>query len=339
MAFLSSNRAITTTSRSTRGSISNFSSGTIADRSANRQAVPWSSALRASGSANATLDAPARGGSYQAHVTAQTPEGRIVEDYGYFYISGGGLADFGPANNRNLQIDHRSRRHTPRGSTRAPRQSIVGQPYRHTGFASPSKVAISASVESCARRIPPSPTTSTLRMAMNCCITVNKRLLHPRNGDFYGGEKYIKVPPVEHQLNGSSAADRPQYLPGQTADYSLEVTDNARAVRQPKPSSASELSIEAIYGIRKDSTEDIVKFFFDREWNRVATDAVSITSSTARPESVACASPRCRPASRLAQLKPERVSSAQDPQSLPRYRPSGPPTSPGVPTQPRPCRK
>ncbi len=51
----------------------------------------------ADGSATATLDAPARGGSYMAHITARTPEGRVVEDYGYFFISGGGLTDFGPA--------------------------------------------------------------------------------------------------------------------------------------------------------------------------------------------------------------------------------------------------
>ncbi len=83
------------------------------------------------GSATATLDAPARGGSYQAHVTAQTPEGRTVEDYSYFYISGGGLTDFGPANNRNLQIvpDKKDYR---RGRYRAPDDR--GRQAEHAGL-------------------------------------------------------------------------------------------------------------------------------------------------------------------------------------------------------------
>ena len=38
---------------------------------------------------------PQRGGSYRVHATARTPEGRVVEDYGYFFVSGGGMSDFG----------------------------------------------------------------------------------------------------------------------------------------------------------------------------------------------------------------------------------------------------
>ena len=96
-------------------------------------------------------------------------------------------------------------------------------------------------------------------------------------------------------MNVKLATDKPQYLPGQTADYSLEVTDS-----DGKPAPRAEFSLgvvdEAIYGIRKDSTQDIVEFFFDREWNRVATDDFArLLTSTAKPASAACAWPSCVP--------------------------------------------
>ena len=46
-----------------------------------------------------------------------------------------------------------------------------------------------------------------------------------RKGAIYQGTKYIKVPPVSHQLNVNVATDKPQYLPGETAQYSVQVTD------------------------------------------------------------------------------------------------------------------
>jgi uncharacterized protein YfaS (alpha-2-macroglobulin family) len=65
---------------------------------------------------------------------------------------------------------------------------------------------------------------------------------------------------------------------------------------------------EAIYGIRKDSTQDIVQFFFNREWNRVSTDTSLdyLFNGEAGKRRMRLA--ELRPASRLAQLKPERLA-------------------------------
>jgi alpha-2-macroglobulin len=253
-----------------------------------------------SGSATATLDAPSRGGSYQAHVTAQTPEGRTVEDYGYFYISGGGLTDFGPANNRNLQIVPDKKTYAA-GDT-AHLMIVAGKPN------TPVYITVEGRDLRQYRIVRSQDSTVSYDLSIAAGdepgITVNASFI--RNGDFYGGEKYIKIPPVEHQLNVKLATDKPQYLPGQTADYSLEVTDNAG---RPAPKAEFSLGVvdEAIYAIRKDSTEDIVKFFFDREWNRVATDTSLDYFFNGEAGKRRMRLAELRPASRLAQLKPERL--------------------------------
>src|SRR5664280_3140625 len=40
-----------------------------------------------------------------------------------------------------------------------------------------------------------------------------------RKGVMYQGTKNLKVPPVNHQLNVNIATDKPQYRPGDTAQY------------------------------------------------------------------------------------------------------------------------
>jgi uncharacterized protein YfaS (alpha-2-macroglobulin family) len=252
------------------------------------------------GSATVTLDAPARGGSYQAHLTAQTPEGRTVEDYGYFYVSGGGLSDFGPANNRSLQIIPDKKTYAA-GDT-AHLMIVTGKPntpvYLTVEGRDLRQYRILRSQDSTVSYDVP------IAAGDEPGITVGASFI--RNGESYGGEKYIKVPPVEHQLIVKLATDKPQYLPGQTAGYSLEVTDNAG---HPAPNAEFSLGVvdEAIYGIRKDSTEDIVKFFFDREWNRVATDTSLDYFFNGEAGKRRMRLAELRPASRLAQLKPERL--------------------------------
>jgi uncharacterized protein YfaS (alpha-2-macroglobulin family) len=252
------------------------------------------------GSTTATLDAPARGGSYQAHLTAQTPEGRMVEDYGYFFVSGGGLSDFGPANNRNLQIIPDKKTYAA-GDT-AHLMIVTGKPN------TPVYLTVEGRDLRQYRIVRSQDSTVSYDVPIAAGdepgITVGAAFI--RNGESYGGEKYIKVPPVEHQLNVKLATDKPQYLPGQTADYSLEVTDSAG---HAAPHAEFSLGVvdEAIYGIRKDATEDIVKFFFDREWNRVATDTSLDYFFNGEAGKRRMRLAELRPASRLAQLKPERL--------------------------------
>ncbi len=252
------------------------------------------------GSATATLTAPARGGSYQAHVTAQTPEGRTVEDYGYFFVSGGALSDFGPADNRSLQIVPDKK--TYRAGDTAHLMIVAGKPntpvYITIEGRDLRQYQIVRSKDSTIAFDVPIADTDEPGLTVNAVFI--------RNGNSYAGEKYIKIPPVDRQLNVKLATDKAQYLPGQTADYSLEVTDGAG---RPAPRAEFSLGVvdEAIYGIRKDTTQDILSFFFDREWNRVST-GISLDyyfNGEAGKRRMRLA--ELRPASRLAQLKPERL--------------------------------
>ena len=45
-----------------------------------------------------------------------------------------------------------------------------------------------------------------------------------RGGQIYQGEKRVKVPPEDHQLNLKLTTDKAQYLPGQTAAYTVDAT-------------------------------------------------------------------------------------------------------------------
>ncbi len=120
------------------------------------------------------------------------------------------------------------------------------------------------------------------------------------------GQKYLRIPPAEHQLNVRLATDKPQYKPGDVADYSLNVTDNAG---RPVPKAEFSLGVvdEAIYGVRPDTTQDIQSFFFARDYNRIFTQnsLEFMFSGTAGKLRMQLAD--LRPRSRLAQLKPERL--------------------------------
>jgi hypothetical protein len=127
-----------------------------------------------------------------------------------------------------------------------------------------------------------------------------------RNGNYYEGTQYVRVPPVEHKLNVKLATDKAQYQPGQTAEYSIEATT---ADGQPAPRAEFSLGVvdEAIYGIRPDTTQDIVNAFFSREWNHVGTTNSLNYWFEGEAGKRRMRLAELRPASRLAQLKPERL--------------------------------
>src|ERR1019366_10771460 len=84
-------------------------------------------------------------------------------------------------------------------------------------------------------------------------ITVTASFI--RAGDLYSGTKYLKVPAEQHQLNVNLSTDKPQYQPGQTADYTIDVTG---AGGQPVP--RAEVSLGAVdedtYPVRRDKLQE-----------------------------------------------------------------------------------
>ena len=254
------------------------------------------------GSTTAALTAPARGGSYQAHITARTPEGRTVQDYGYFYISGGSFSDFGAADNRSVQIvpDKKSYRAgdtahvmivSGKANTPVYVTTVEGRDLRSYQIVRSQDNCQSLSMS----RLPPTMSPASL----SPLLSFAPAMLTP-------DQKLLKAPPVEHQLNVKLATDKPQYQPGQSANYSLEVTDKSG---NPAPRAEFSLGVvdEAIYGIRKDMTGDILNAFYESSWNRVSTDSSLDYYFNGEAGKRRMRLAELRPASRLAQLKPDRL--------------------------------
>jgi len=251
------------------------------------------------GTAPATFSIPSGGGSYRVRATARTPEGRDVESFASVWVEGE-AAEYDYRQNRDVQIvpDKKTYR--------------AGDTARLLIVAEKPGTAVYVSVEGRELRecklLRSQGSTVSFEIPVTAGdepgITVQAGFV--RDGEFHNGTKYLKVPPVEHQLNVRVATDKPQYLPGQTAEYSIDVTDGAG-----KPAPRAELSLgvvdEAIYAVRRDSTPDILTFFYGREWNRVNTetslDYYFYGEAGKRQMRLA----ELRPPSRLAQLKPERL--------------------------------
>ncbi|HEY2015473.1 MAG TPA: MG2 domain-containing protein, partial [Bryobacteraceae bacterium] len=254
-----------------------------------------------SGSAQAELSIPAgTGGTYRVHVTARTPEGRDVEDYSFLWVSGGGASDFGSRSETNIQIIPDKKTYQAGDTARL---LIV------TGRArTPLYVSVEGRDVKQLKLVRSQESTAVFEVPVTANdepgITVNAAYV--RKGNSYQGTKFIKVPPATHRLSVKLATDKAQYLPGQTAEYSLDVTGS-----DGKPAARAEFSLgvvdEAIYGIRKDSTPDPLTFFFERDYNAVSTtDSLTyFFNGEAGKRRMRLA--ELRPASRLAQLKPERL--------------------------------
>ncbi len=253
------------------------------------------------GSATAELKIPGEGGSYRVTVSAHTPEGRTVQDESYIWVSGMGEESFwGGGRQRTIQLvpDKKSYQ----AGDKAKILIVTGQANTPVLVTIEGRDIRSQSV------IRPQGPTAILEYSVQKDdepgFFVSAQFIH--KGEMYQGEKRIKVPPDDHKLNVKLSTDKPQYLPGQTATYNIDVTS-----LDGKPAAQADLSLgvvdEAIYAIRPDATPDIVNFFYGREWDSVYTQN-SLTyffSGEAGKRRMQLAELR-RP-SQLAQLKPDRL--------------------------------
>jgi len=255
----------------------------------------------ADGAATAELGLPLEGGFYRVRVTARTPEGRDVEQYTFLLVPGRGDAGLASDPAKTIQIIPDQKSYRPgdtakllifTGKSGTPvLVSVEGRDLRqHKLIRSQDSAAVF--------EVPVTPTEEP-------GFYVNAAFI--RGGALYQSSKYIKVPPDGHKLNVKMATDKPQYLPGETATYRIDVTG---ADGKPVPRAELSLGIvdEAIYAIRRDSTPDILRFFFGREWNSVYTghSLDYYFSGEAGKRRMRLA--ELRPPSKLAQLKPDRLA-------------------------------
>ena len=258
------------------------------------------SATDAQGSADVDLKIPA-GGSYRIVASARTPEGRIVESSAYIWVAGRGEGWFyGGGDRQTVQI-------------------VPDKKSYHAGdiakiliVAGQDNTPVLVTVEGrdiCSRKLIRSQgATATFEYPVTADdapgFFVSAQFI--RKGEMHQSQKRVKVPPERHQLCLSVATDKETYLPGQTATYSLIATS---ADGKPVANADVSLSVvdEAIYAIRRDATPNILDTFYGREYNSVYTESSLNYYFTGEAGTRRMRLAGMRPATALAQLKPERV--------------------------------
>jgi uncharacterized protein YfaS (alpha-2-macroglobulin family) len=254
----------------------------------------------ADGSAKAALPIPGAA-TYRVRATARTPEGRVVEDAVYIWTPGGNLGEYyGDSARRSLQIV------TDKKTYRA---GDTAQLLIMTGKAkTPVYVTVEGRDLRSRKLIRSQDSTAVFQVPVTVAdepgFFVSAQFL--RAGNLYRGSKYVKVPPTDRQMNVSVATDKPQYLPGQTAQYSISATG---ADGKPVPQAEFSLGVvdEAIYAIRPDTLQDPLSFFFGHEWNRVFSEDSMDYYFNGEAGKRRMQLAQLRAPSRLAQLKPERL--------------------------------
>jgi uncharacterized protein YfaS (alpha-2-macroglobulin family) len=95
-------------------------------------------------------------------------------------------------------------------------------------------------------------------------------LLYIKDDKVFYAEKRLKVPPAGKALKIEVTADKAIYRPGEPGTYIVRTLD---AAGTPVPAQVTVGVVdEAIYGVRKDTTEDPLRVFYRTYYSRVSTD-------------------------------------------------------------------
>jgi uncharacterized protein YfaS (alpha-2-macroglobulin family) len=258
-------------------------------------------AVGADGSGRVELAIPPEGGQFRVRVSAKTPEGRVVESYSYLWVTGAARGEEYNDPSRSVQIIPDQK--TYRVGDTAKIMIATGQP----------NVPVLVSVEGRDLKSHRVMRSADSSVQLEIPITdkdepgVYVSAQFVRNNTLYQGSKYIRIPAEDHKLNVAVTTDKPQYKPGETATYQVQVTG---VDGKPVPRAEFSLGVvdEAIYAIRADNTPDISRFFFGNEYNSVYTESslsyyFSGEAGKRRMQLAALRAP-----TKLAQLKPERLA-------------------------------
>ena len=265
---------------------------------AGRQVSTADSATGADGAQNVDLRIPSGGLSFHAVVTARTPEGRTVTEYTSIWVESSGGEFYGEPT-QTIQVVPDKKTYRPGDTARI----LVLAGKANT----PVLVAVEGRDIRSHQLIRSSGATALFEYQVTADdepgFYVSAQFI--RQGKLYSGSKLVKIPPEEHKLDFQITTDKKTYLPGQTAHYQV-----AAFTFDGKPAAHADLSLgvvdEAIYAIRRDTTPELLQFFYGREYDSVYTDS-SLTyffSGEAGTRRMQLA--MLRPESSLAQLKPER---------------------------------
>ncbi len=240
------------------------------------------------------VSAPGRGGSLLARVTSQTPEGRTVKDDAYVWVSGAYSYEGGES--IRMVPDKKS---YAAGETA--KILIAGVPDgAHLWVSTEGKTLTSSRYLQMANGSLMVDVPITADMAPNFFVSAASIV----KGRLYSASKTVKVPPAQHTLNVTLEASKPQFLPGEPGAYTLTARDSGgRGV-------AGEFSLgivdEAIYAIRREPQQELLSFFYGRDYNRVNLESSLSYYFSGEAGKRRMQLARIRPWATRAQLKPER---------------------------------
>lgn len=211
-----------------------------------------------------SVEMTVKGGSLVARVRSRTPEGREVDDRTWLWVNGGFLSDYGGEQRIEIVPDKK----TYKTGETARLLIVTGIPEAWVWVSTESRGlyesklvhATSASVS----------VDFPVRAEYAPNFYVNAALIH--EGRLLQGVKSVRVPPVTQQMNVKVKASQAQFKPGETGTFAIEATD-----WQGNPVQGGEFSLgvvdEAIYAIRREAAQDIMKFFYGRAHNAISTDS------------------------------------------------------------------
>jgi alpha-2-macroglobulin len=214
------------------------------------------------GHGTASLTIP-KGGVYFVRASAVTPENRKVESIAYVWASGTGPSIY-PGRETQLQVIADKKSYQP-GDT-AKILIMTGVPNAKVLFSREGRALGEVKV------IESAGTSLTVELPIReedePDFFVSALFL--KDNKLHQGFKRIVVPPKDKKLSVNVITSKAQYRPGETGQFTVEAKDS-----NGKPVSG-EFSVgvvdEAVYGVRPDTTENIVNAFYGSGYNTIDTE-------------------------------------------------------------------
>ena len=138
-----------------------------------------------------------------------------------------------------------------------------------------------------------------------------------RDGRFWRGQKMIKVPPLHRTLAVKVTPTKAESAPANPRSMT-----SRRAMIGPSRCGRASLGVvdEAIYAIERDPLPNLVKAFYDRDWDAVFSASSLQWSFFGRSGHRSLQLAGLRPQRPFGQLKPERPPGPKkNPQEFPRH--------------------
>jgi hypothetical protein len=239
---------------------------------------------------------PPEPGSYSVVIHATAPSGRTVRGHTFFSVSGNGESWGGEEGVIRILPDKRS--YKPGETARL--LVVTGAP----------GCWVWVSIESRAVRwekwIHMKEAAGTVEVPIQAEWTPNvfAAAYMVRDGRFWRGNKLLSVPPAHKTLAVKVTPAKREFRPGEPAQYDVEAKDPAGRPVQAEVSLG--VVDEPIYALERDPLPNLVKAFYDREWNQVTTASSLQWYFYAQAGHRSLKLAGLRPRGTFGQLKPER---------------------------------